>query len=121
MLVILTATEVLLRFADIGDVTVFEANPDYGYLMRPNQSVSPRGHRFHINHAGLRGAEFTATKQPGVFRIVFVGDSVTFGGGRIREEDLFVSRIAEMIRSGNQSPIDIINAGVPGWGIQNMA
>ena len=120
-LVSLVGAEGFLRWRDLADPPAFEANAQYGYLMRPNQSASTRGHRFRINHAGLRGADFTLPKPNGVFRIVFLGDSITFGGGRIPDQDLFVNRAALILASSNHRQIEAINLSAPGWGIQNMA
>lgn len=115
--------ETLLRWFDIADVPVYERNPEYGYLMRPNQSVSTRGRRYAINSHGLRGRDFASPKQENTLRLLFVGDSVTYGGGIIREPDLFVNRIVEGMNTHPKRChlTEAVNLSVPGWGIQNMA
>src|SRR5262245_17566544 len=90
----LVLVEGLLRWLDVGDPPVFAAHAQYGYLMQPNQSVSTRGNRFHINRAGFRGGDFFWSKSEGMHRIAFVGDSITYGGGSIKDSDLFVNRVA---------------------------
>lgn len=117
----LAAVEGALRWLNVGDPPAFESNPDYGYLMRPNQMVSTRGYRFRINHAGLRGTEFQVPKLEGVYRVIFLGDSITYGGGSIREEDLFVTRVAWRLGEATGQPVEGINVSAPGWGVQNMA
>ncbi len=120
-LISLVGAEGFLRAFDLADPPAFESNPQYGYLMRPNQSVSTRGHRFQINQSGFRGPDFTMPKPIGVFRLVFLGDSITYGGGEVPDQDLFVNRVASGLASSEHRKIEAINLSVPGWGIQNMA
>jgi lysophospholipase L1-like esterase len=117
----LAGGEAFLRWLDVADPPAFEANPDYGYLMRPNQSVSTRGKRFHINQAGFRGDDFSFSKPYNALRLVFLGDSITYGGGQIRDPDLFVNRVASSLGRSQNRPMEAINLSAPGWGIENMA
>jgi hypothetical protein len=119
-LMLLASVEGLLRWLDIGDPPVFEEHPDYGYLMQPNQSVSTRGHRFHINRAGFRGDDFAWAKSGDIYRIAFVGDSITYGGGSIMDPDLFVNRVASRLSALTHNKIEAMNLSAPGWGIQNI-
>ena len=94
----LLAAEGILHLWDIADPPAFVENPHYGFLMRPNQSASTRGYRFHINQFGLRGRDFAMPKPAGVYRIAFLGDSITYGGGRIPDPDLFVNVVASQVQ-----------------------
>lgn len=120
-LLALTLSEGLLRLLGIGDPPVFESHPSYGYLMQPNQSASTRGLRFHINHVGFRGDDWAVPKRPQTIRTMFLGDSITFGGGSIRDDDLFVNRVKELLVKATGRNIEALNAAAPGWGIENMA
>lgn len=64
-----------------------------------------------INSMGLRGAELSHEKQPGIKRMVFIGDSNTFGYG-VKGEEAFPSLIAEGLKGSFQ----ILNLGVVGYG-----
>jgi hypothetical protein len=112
--------ELVLRWLDVADPPVFQYNPHYGYLMRPDQSVSTRGLRFRINNAGFRGADISPQKL-GERRAVFVGDSVCYGGGTIPDADLFVNRVSEALSALRQERVTAINVSAPAWGIENMA
>jgi lysophospholipase L1-like esterase len=114
------AGEGVLRWQELVDPPVFEANPHYGYLMQPNQVVSPRGRPFRINNAGFRGADFAWSKPNGTLRLVFLGDSITYGGGRIEDDALFVNRTATAL-AGGLRPVEAVNLAAPGWGVQNIA
>ncbi|MGD0947788.1 MAG: GDSL-type esterase/lipase family protein [Candidatus Binatia bacterium] len=69
-----------------------------------------------INSEGFRGPEPENKDAPeGVYRIIFVGDSVTFGYG-VEEHDSFVGRVVATLRTRYPDRrFDIVNAGVPGW------
>jgi hypothetical protein len=89
--------------------------------LQPDQSVSPRGHRFRINRVGFRGDDFEVDKHPNALRVAFLGDSITYGGGQIPDKDLFVNRVPLSLEVPSRRPIESLNLSVPGWGIQNMA
>ncbi|TVM18265.1 hypothetical protein DPQ33_05785 [Oceanidesulfovibrio indonesiensis] len=70
---------------------------------------------YRINSKGLRDAEATYEKPPGVYRIVMLGDSRTFGFG-VREEQHFPKLL-----QGYLPGVEVINMGVDGFGVdQNL-
>ena len=85
----------------------FKANPN----LRPNDQP--------LNSAGFRGPEFEA-KRPGVYRILALGDSCTFGA--IAQDTLgFVAqpyplRLQRLVdRRNGEGRVEVLNAGVPGY------
>ncbi|MBI5749816.1 MAG: SGNH/GDSL hydrolase family protein [Nitrospinae bacterium] len=68
---------------------------------------------FSINNLGNRGTEMTVEKPIGVSRIVFLGDSITFGY-YVEEEQTFAVQIGNMISSvvSPKCRIEVLNAGV---------
>jgi lysophospholipase L1-like esterase len=70
------------------------------------------GHQVSINSYGLRGRE-VGPPEPGTLRVLVLGDSVTFGHG-VAEDDTFVRKL-EIQREGREPPIEVVNAGIPGW------
>ncbi len=69
-------------------------------------------HQVSINAYGLRDRELEDA-EPGTFRILVLGDSVTFGHG-VAIDDAFVRRL-EVALAGRQRRIEVLNAGIPGW------
>ena len=68
------------------------------------------------NSLGLRNPEVTQPKPAGVFRILALGDSVTFGWG-LRGEDAYPSQLASLLatlRPGQS--FEVVNAGISGYG-----
>jgi hypothetical protein len=114
----LGALELGLRGVGYGGVVEYLPSPQWGYLMRPGQSVSAYGHPVHTNAQGLRGPELEAPKKPGTQRFLFVGDSVTYGGGQLRDEELFVRRFEARARAEGHA-VEAVNLSAPGWSPQN--
>jgi lysophospholipase L1-like esterase len=70
----------------------------------------------HTNRLGFRDPEREVhTERP---RVVFVGDSITFGIGV--EDDASFPRQLETRLAAHQSRIEVWNAGVPGYAMEDM-
>lgn len=73
------------------------------------------GVHYRINDLGFRGHDYTREKPDGVFRILLLGDSVTYGWGVEREErfsDIIEQELDQ--RDPNRS-FEILNIAVPGY------
>ena len=99
----------------------FVSDPELMWKLRPN--VSFAGNDFPLvgvvsNEQGLRrvGA-VSADKGPRETRILFIGDSVTFGWG-VAHGDTFVHLTEQALRSRHPQVDSVcINAGVPGYSL----
>jgi len=71
-------------------------------------------HEYRHNSFGLRDAEHSLEKGAGVFRILGIGDSFTYGAGASLE-DTYLSRLESMLngRPGDHPKVEIIKAGIP--------
>lgn len=102
-------------FFGLGNPVIYESHPVYGYRPEPNQMVSRKKHDMvQINNLGLRATkdwDQSNTKH----KILFLGDSVTYGGSYITNEQLFSTLAVEWL-PGYESG----NAGVNGWGVNNV-
>lgn len=102
-------------FFGLGNVVLYETHPLYGYRPYPNQDVSRDRHTVvHTNNLGLRAQTDWDLTQP-YHKILFLGDSVTYGGSYIDNTQLF-SHLAAQALPGYESG----NAGVNGWGVSNV-
>src|SRR5277367_709117 len=61
-------------------------NPQLSFAHAPNRSAFLMGVPVSINSEGLRDGEYSIAKPSGVYRIMMLGDSTTFGWG-VRQED----------------------------------
>lgn len=77
------------------------------------EGLRTRAARFRINGLGNRGGEVAAGKPPGTARLVFLGDSITFGF-YVGEDETFVAlaaeRLAQAVPAGCR--LEALNAGV---------
>lgn len=111
---LLIAFESLARYGlRLGHVVVYDAHPIYGFRPKPNQSVSRLGHTVTFNQDSLRAHPDWGT-SPIQDRILFLGDSVTYGGSYIDNDKLFSRHAAQALNL-----IDG-NAGVNAWGVLNI-
>lgn len=102
-------------FFGLGHVVLYDTHPLYGYRPRPNQHVSrDRNIVVHINNLGLRAENDWDPTQPDN-KILFLGDSVTYGGSYISNTQLFSHRATKALLG-----FEAGNAGVNGWGVSNV-
>lgn len=97
-------------------------DPDIGWVNREGaagiDAVAQIGARYNvrINSFGFRGPEIAVTKHRGVKRLLFLGDSNTFGYG-IEEAERFSDILARSAPGGTET----INSGVFGYGTDQEA
>jgi lysophospholipase L1-like esterase len=67
---------------------------------------------FSTNSRGLRGPE--VPRRKGAFRILALGDSTTFGLG-VNDDETWPAVLESLLREKTGRPVEVINAGVPGY------
>jgi lysophospholipase L1-like esterase len=83
------------------------------YPLRPSKRAS-------INSLGFRGPEFEVPKKAGLFRIVTIGDSATYGYFMPAELN-YSRRLEEKLRMRNDGRnYEVINGGVIGFTLTKM-
>jgi len=94
--------------------------PGAGYtLMKPNRHYEWGGIPVDINAHGLRGPDVGFDKPVGTYRILNLGDSVAMGWG-VREEETYGQQLARQLNAESDGRrYEVINAGVPGWNLEN--
>lgn len=66
-----------------------------------------------VNDHGFRGPDFATQKPPGVFRVVCLGGSSTFGYTN-RDEGTYPSRLQARFDEGMpEKRVEVVNAGIP--------
>lgn len=71
----------------------------------------------YLPESAYRARDFyyTPEKAPGVFRIIAIGDSFTFGG-KMHFDDSYSKRLERMLNlNDHQRKIEVLNWGVPGY------
>lgn len=77
--------------------------------------------KVNTNRQGFRNSEFSAKPAAGTYRIVCLGDSITFGWGM--DEKLSYPRVLERYlntQPGAKIRVEVINAGVPGYDLEQI-
>jgi hypothetical protein len=96
-------------------------SPSPGYtLMEPHSQYEWQGIPVSINSHGLRDGEIGYEKPENTFRILNLGDSIAMGWG-VRQEETYGKRLQDVLNSTQDRGVQyqVINAGVPGWNLEN--
>lgn len=89
----------------------------YGHELVPGfEGFGPLDIPVKINRDGFRDGYHAREKPPGVLRVLGLGDSFVFGWG-VQEEEAFLKRLEVGLEDRIKQPVETINAGVPGWGL----
>ncbi len=104
----------LKKFFGLGNPILYDNNPIYGFRPLPSQK-SERffGSKIEINNLGLRSVKDWDQNKDG--KILFLGDSVTYGGSYISNSELFSNLVVD-----SRSDLLRGNAGVNTWGVENI-
>jgi len=122
------ALDTILRAGDEQQFYRLEDDKHIIYSLKPNIDVSTRSSRWadiidiKTNSLGLRNAEIDDPKKPGVYRILALGDSITFGID-LPPEKTYV-KVLEQILNRNRidngvEKYEVINTGVRGYSTYN--
>jgi hypothetical protein len=117
---LLGATELALRALGLGRPVLYDNRLAWGYRPLPEQTRSRwRGARVHVNALGVRGPDVAATRPSGTARLLFLGDSVTWGGSYVDDDALFAAVAARRLAHDGRR-VEWLDAGVNGWGPENV-
>ena len=107
-------TELYLANLGLGDPIRYDSNYIYGYAPKENQSKSRiNGAKVSINDVGLRSVE--NWKNNNSNKIIFFGDSITYGGSYIDDKETFSYLVCKKIKNYICG-----NAGVNAYSITNI-
>ncbi len=105
--------EVILRVHFLIKAPPFRPS-ETGIELNPNGSGFEKGAYVKINSQGLRDYEYPLQKAPNTFRIIVLGDSVTFGTG-VTMEETYAKRLEKILNAGSsRRRYEVLNFGIPG-------
>ncbi len=108
--------EIFGSFIGLGNPLLYEPDQLVGYRLRPNQSQKRRKHaKVTTDNEGFRIDPSNEIKKNSEI-IVFVGDSVTYGGSYIDDKKLFSSIYCKSLKENSIC----LNNGINSWGTMNM-
>lgn len=104
-----------VRFAGAIDPEMNMANWDRELLFKLPPDSDFLGY-YRTNGSGYRGRELGPRREPGVFRILCLGDSCTFGLG-VREDETFAAELQRLLDVAYDGRLrfEVANLGVTGY------
>lgn len=111
---VLALEQMLSPFVE-GPTTLFQRDAELGWRLRPGAEDYWGGLWTRINAQGLRGPVRDHARRAGVPRVLFLGDSVTFGFLIEDDARVLTARAEERLRARLGGEVECINAAVGGW------
>ncbi len=100
-------------FFGLGNPTLYQSHPIFGYRPIPHQNLTRfQGATLTFNNLGLRAETDWDERPEG--KLLFLGDSVTYGGSYISNAELFSALVGQALHKTSG------NAGVNAWGVNNV-
>ncbi|HWE01119.1 MAG TPA: SGNH/GDSL hydrolase family protein [Tepidisphaeraceae bacterium] len=120
LVICLMLAELFLRLVlGLGHPILFARDAACGYVVAPNQDLRRLFCLNQTNAQSMRSPPVLAVKPPGEFRVLFVGDSVTYGQTFTTQADIFTSILARRLPGQLHRPVEVLNASAGGWAVAN--
>jgi hypothetical protein len=117
---LLIVAEILLRLVfGLGSPLLYQQDPACGYLPKPDQKIYRFFAHNQINHWGMRSANFAMPRPVGTFRVLMIGDSVTYGNTFVDQPLIFTSLLNTSLSSLEHTNVEVLNASAGGWAPAN--
>lgn len=95
--------------------TIFMRDEALGWRLRPGVVDDWAGVTVRINAKGLRGPELPYARESDALRILYLGDSVTFGFRLPEAEHAYPYAVQRHVEAATGRRVETVNSGVGGW------
>lgn len=95
--------------------SLFLRDDELGWKLRPGAVDDWGGVEVRVNERGFRGPVVPYPRTPTTRRIVYLGDSVTFGYRIARWEDTWPFALADSLLARDSIPVETVNLAVEGY------
>ena len=120
LLICTLGAEAILRFAlGLGNPVLIAADPACRYILKPDQNVYRFFGHVSINHFGMRSEAVPKQRTPGTLRVLFVGDSMTYGTTQVDQREIFSERVHTALPGIIHRPVEVLNASAGAWAPAN--
>ena len=124
--VLFFGAEAVLEYYGFGSPALVEPDLTTGYELIPGQHVvrrhplsdDPVAH-LDTDSQGMRSDEPSATKPPGTVRLLFLGDSITYGTTQVDQPHIFSELVHKELAAQIHHPVEVMNAANSGWALAN--
>jgi len=121
VLVLFVAAELALRLTlGLGTPPLLQADSTIGYLFQADQDIARFGYRVHINNYHQRSEPLSTRSDSSLLRVLFLGDSVTWGGVLVDQPDTYPEVFEAQMDSACVLPVEALNASAGSWSIGNL-
>lgn len=120
LIVAVAVLEGVLRYIGFGNPLLYQADPEMGYLLSPNQKVSRFNNQISINEYSMRSDPITPKRPEKTLRIFLLGDSIANGGWWTDQEQTISSLLQKQLKDSKYSQIEVLNASANSWGPRNQ-
>ena len=103
----------------LGNPILYQYSPRAGYVLMPSQTTFRLLAWNRINRWGMRCPDFTLVRPKGTYRVMFLGDSVTYGTTFVDQSKIFTSRLAKILPKIMHRPVQVLNASCGAWATGN--
>ncbi len=93
--------------------TQYVADPTLIFSLQPNQRTFSADKSVAINERGFRGPLIPYERTAGKHRVVFLGDSITFGYG-VRDDEVVTERVRALLAKEGVD-VEVVNTAVPSY------
>ena len=112
--------EAVLRFGlGLGNPVLIQPDSACSYILKPDQEVRRFFVHTHINHYGMRSDEVTVPHKAGTLRLLFVGDSLTYGTTQVDQQKIFTELLHRDLSDIVHQPVEVLNASAGAWAPDN--
>ena len=113
-------TELVLRFGlGLGNPVLITRDAACEYILKPDQRVYRFFSNTRTNHYGMRSEEVPLSRDRGRLRVLFVGDSLTYGTSQVDQSQIFTEILHRGLPSVVHKPVDVLNASAGAWAPDN--
>lgn len=110
---------VLRGVLGLGNPVLYQFSPRAGYVLAPSQATLRFFAWNRINRWGMRCPNFTLARPKGTYRVMFIGDSVTYGTTFVDQSKIFTSRLTKLLPKIMHKPVQVLNASCGAWATGN--
>jgi len=119
ILALLVGLEFVLRLFGFGKPLIYQADPQIGYLIAPNQQTRRFGKQITINQYAMRSPEIAATRPAQTLRILMLGDSILNGGWWTDQNQTVSALLQQQLKPVDEAQIEVLNASANSWSPRN--
>jgi lysophospholipase L1-like esterase len=109
----------LMKITGLGKPIIYKYSPIYGYELHANQVITRKNNIIKINESGMR-SNYNWKNNVADYKILFIGDSITYGGSIVSNSDIFSEKTCEKLKIINNKKYICGNLAVNGYSIESI-